>query len=138
MMRRSNSTNHIVFRVAAVLVAAFTWTRAWGQNNLGTTFTDLWWNPSESGWGVTVDHQENTMFLTFFVYRSDRTPYWVTATLTKVGAGPLTSPITFAGDVIETQGPAFNAAFNPAFVTVQKVGTAAFSSADGYNATLKY
>jgi hypothetical protein len=22
--------------------------------SLGTTFSDLWWNPSESGWGVTL------------------------------------------------------------------------------------
>jgi len=43
--------------------------------SLGTAFSDLWWNPAESGWGVTVDHQQDVMFLTFFIYRSDGSPY---------------------------------------------------------------
>jgi len=57
-----------------------------GAQNLGTLFSDLWWNPAESGWGVTVDHQQDVMFLTFFVYRADNSTYWVTATLQKVGS----------------------------------------------------
>ena len=43
--------------------------------SLGTAFSDLWWNPAESGWGVTVDHQQDVMFLMFFIYRSDGSPY---------------------------------------------------------------
>ena len=137
-MASPNTLKRLAGRLATLLVAAFVSTSAFCQNNLGTIFTDLWWNPSESGWGVTVDHQENTMFLTFFVYRADQTPNWMTATLTKVGAGPISGPITFAGDLYETHGPAYNAPFNPAAVTLQKVGTATFTSADGYSAALHY
>ena len=42
--------------------------------NLGTTFTDLWYTPGEDGWGVTIDHQQNVMFLTFFIYRDGQVP----------------------------------------------------------------
>ena len=55
--------------------------------SLGTVFSDLWWNPSESGWGVTIAHQQDVMFLTFFVYKDDRSPYWVTATLSRTASG---------------------------------------------------
>ena len=29
-----------------------------------TEYTDLWWNPAESGWGLTITHQGNVLFLT--------------------------------------------------------------------------
>ncbi len=108
--------------------------------NLGTTLSDLWWNPAESGWGVTVDHQQNFMFLTFFIYQANGTPYWVTAQLQKVGTGGLaTFPQIFTGPVYQTNGPWFGGAFNPAAVTTQTVGTATFTIASSYLfATLQY
>ena len=104
--------------------------------SLGTTFTDLWWNPSESGWGVTVDHQQDVMFLTFFVYRSDGSPYWVTSLLTH----PIdpSRPFFFSGDVSETHGPSFGQPFDPSLVTNRKVGTATFNATQGNAATLTY
>ena len=122
----------------AIVVALVIATNAVAQN-LGTLFSDLWWNPNESGWGVTVDHQQEVMFLTFFVYRADTSPYWVTATLQKVGiTGLATSPQVFTGDVFETRGPTFSAPFNPAAVTNRKVGTATFTASSGTSATLQY
>jgi hypothetical protein len=108
--------------------------------NLGTIFTDLWWNPAESGWGVTVDHQQNFMFLTFFVYQANGSPYWVTANLQKVGTGGLaTLPQVFTGPVYQTNGPYFGGPFNPAAVTQQQVGTATFTASSNYlSATLQY
>ena len=63
--------------VAAVLICAATASNVPAQN-LGTIFTDDWWNPNESGWGLIVAHQQNFMFATFFIYRADGSPYWVT------------------------------------------------------------
>ena len=78
---------------------------------------------------MTVDHQQDVMFLTFFVYRADGSPYWVTATLQKVGfSGLATSPQVFTGDLYETHGPSFGVPFNPAAVTNRKVGTATFTA----------
>ena len=106
---------------------------------LGTTYSDLWWNPSESGWGVTVNHQQDVMFLTFFVYRADTSPYWVTATLGRVGFSTLAHPPhVFTGDLYETKGPMFSGAFNPSLVTNRKVGTATFTGTLINAATLQY
>ena len=37
-------------------------------------YTALWWNAAESGWGVNVNHQGNTLFATLFTYDTDGTP----------------------------------------------------------------
>lgn len=104
--------------------------------SLGTAFSDLWWNPEESGWGVTVDHQQDAMFLTFFVYRADGSPYWVTALLTHTSNSA--SPFAFSGDVYETRGPQFSQPFNPSLVSARKVGVANFTATAGNAATLVY
>ena len=49
------------------------------QGTMATILSDLWWNPNESGWGVTVDQQQDIMFLTFFIAGSNGSPYWVVA-----------------------------------------------------------
>ena len=41
-------------RHAAALVASFLVSLPAGATNFGTDYTDLWWNPSESGWGVNL------------------------------------------------------------------------------------
>lgn len=104
--------------------------------SLGTTFSDLWWNPAESGWGVTVDHQQDVMFLTFFIYRTDGSPYWVTALLRSTGSDA--APFTYTGDVYENSGPYFGSSFNPAQVSARKVGSATFSASAISAATLVY
>jgi hypothetical protein len=100
-------------------------------------YTDLWWNPAESGWGATVTQEANVMFLTFFVYGPSNQPVWFTATLNQTVAGSDTSP--FTGDLYQTSGPYYGAgSFNPSSVASTKVGTATFSPTGAGNATLQY
>jgi hypothetical protein len=109
---------------------------AFGQS-LGNTFSDLWWKPNESGWGVTVDHQQDVMFLTFFVYGADGSPYWVTGVLNRVGANT-TAPFVFTGNLAESRGPSFGNPFNSSLVTYRPVGTATFTASLINAATLVY
>ncbi len=39
-------------------------------------FTDLWWNPSEDGWGMAVTQQFETAFLTWYAYDAAGKPIW--------------------------------------------------------------
>jgi hypothetical protein len=141
-MTAGNAVNSGV-RAAARTIAAFALalcaaSGAFAQN-LGTFFTDDWWNPAESGWGLVVAHQQNFMFATFFIYRADGTPYWVTGQLQKVGtAGLVTFPQAFTGPVYETHGPSFGGPFDPSLVTIQPVGTATFTASGANAATLQY
>lgn len=43
--------------------------------NIGDTdFTDLWWNPSESGWGVSITQHGNNVFARIYAYDTDGRP----------------------------------------------------------------
>ena len=73
------------------------------------TYTGLWWNFNESGWGINISHQGNTVFATLFTYDSSGNPMWLV-----MSAGSQQSPGVFSGELYRTTGPAFNAApFTP-------------------------
>jgi hypothetical protein len=100
-----------------------------------SNFQDLWWAASgtESGWGVNLTHQGDTMFATWFTYDVDGTPLWLSATLPRTGAG------VYTGTWIRTTGPAFAAVpFNPALVTRVPVGSATFTFSSGAAGTFAY
>ena len=99
------------------------------------SYTDLWWNPSESGWGVNVVQSDDFMFLTFFIYGADHKPTWYTASLNRNSNG------TFSGGLYLTGGSYYAVPWNPADAPpAQQAGTAQFipSNANNYQATLVY
>ena len=103
------------------------------QTMVSTDMSDLWWNPSESGWGLQVNQSDNLLFVTIFIYRSDGSPLWVTAQLTNV------SGTTFSGNVFLSSGPYFGApVFNTALVSTAPVGTMTFTSTGVLTATITY
>src|SRR3990167_7926115 len=64
-------------------------------------YQDLWWNPAESGWGINITHQGDTMFATWFIYDAAGKPLWlVMSNGVKSGSG------SFSGDLYRTSGPA--------------------------------
>jgi len=101
-----------------------------------TNYTDLWWaSPagSESGWGVNLTQEGNTIFATWFTYDLDGTPMWLSAT------APSTASGGYSGTLYRTTGPAFNALpFNPANVALTPVGTATFTFSDGNDGVFAY
>jgi hypothetical protein len=101
-----------------------------------TNYQDLWWNApagSESGWGLNIAHEGDTLFATWFTYATDGSPLWLSATAQKTGIR------AYAGTLYRTTGPAFSATpWNPASVTVTAVGSVALTFADGNRATFAY
>jgi hypothetical protein len=101
-------------------------------------WTDWWWNREESGWGVNVGHQYDTIFAAFFVYGPSGAAKWYSG-----GAG-LTGPTNeygyqpFSGDLYESTGPFFGSAFNPGLVQRRKVGTFTFSPSSPGTAKVTY
>jgi hypothetical protein len=108
-----------------------------GATSLSTNFSDLWWNPTESGWGVNINQQADVLFATLFVYSLDGKAHWYIATLTPQSPAVDASP-TFTGDLYETTGPFFGFQFNPTLVTIAKVGTATFTGDGSTHAALQY
>jgi hypothetical protein len=99
-------------------------------------YQGLWWKlpaGSESGWGVNVAHQGDTIFITWFTYGQDGKPLWLAAVLQKVATN------VYAGDVFTTTGPAFSAVpFDPGQVTETVVGTVTLTFFLGGNAYFAY
>lgn len=98
-----------------------------------TDQSDLWWNPSESGWGMQLVQRGSLIFVTMFVYDANRNPIWYTATLASTGN------LAWSGDLNLTGGPWFGATpFDPATVTLRKVGTLTWNGTSGTSGTVAY
>lgn len=85
-------------------------------------YSDLWWNPQESGWGVNIVQQGETAFVTLFVYGPDGRPTWYVASNTQVFAEDASGNPAFRGMLYKTTGPWQGGAFDPSKVDVQVVG----------------
>jgi hypothetical protein len=110
---------------------------AGGTPGAAPNYQDLWWRSpadSESGWGVNLTHQGDTLFATWFTYDAARKGLWlVMSNGVRTGAG------TYTGTLFRTAGPAFNATpWNPALVSLSTVGSATFAFSDANNGTFTY
>ena len=95
-------------------------------------YTDLWWNPSESGWGMAVSHQYGVMFLAWFVYDGSGNPVWYVASNCTVSGS------SCSGKLYRTTGPAFGPTFDPSRVQVFEVGTVTATFGDANSGSLSY
>ena len=102
-----------------------------------TDYTDLWWNPSESGSGLTVTHQGNVVFIAFFVYGQDGNATWFSSPAAFRQSDANGNPI-YSGTLFQSTGPSFSGPFLPASVKVSAVGTATFAVTSAITANLGY
>jgi hypothetical protein len=126
-----SAMRNILMAILVSLVAVVLPVRA------ATNYQDMWWVPSESGWGVNVAQQGNTMFATWFIYSTNRQPLWlVMSNAQRSGA----AGNTFTGDLYQTVGTGFSQAPFVALVPadVTKVGTATFTFSSARAGTLSY
>jgi hypothetical protein len=104
--------------------------------SLTTNYQDLWWAAPggfESGWGINLTHQGDTIFSTWFTYDADGSPLWLSATAAK------TAPGVYSGTLFRTMGPAFSAVpFLSAGVARTEVGNLTLNFTNGTSATFTY
>ena len=80
--------------------------------------TDMWWNPSESGWGASlVQHGAGSIFGVFFVYADNGAATWYV-----MPGGQWTHGDEFQGSLYQTRGPQLEA-FDPNSVNVSLAGS---------------
>ncbi|MBL0141824.1 MAG: hypothetical protein IPP91_07070 [Betaproteobacteria bacterium] len=128
----------ILRRFTLALLAGLAFALPAQATSYSTDFTDLWWNPAESGWGMNVIQQDETLFLTFFLYGPDNTARWYVASSVKPTIPQPSNATRFTGALYRTTGPWFGGTFNPVDVGRTEVGavTVTFDSSD--TATLSY
>jgi len=97
-------------------------------------YTDLWWNPAESGWGLNiVQHASHTIFAVWYTYGADGKRIWYV-----MPSGSWTSSSTYTGPLYVTSGPAFDGPFDPSQVGVTQVGNATLRFTDANDGTWTY
>jgi hypothetical protein len=121
--------HHLLAAIAVVAVGlSFT---AQGAS-YSTDQSDLWWVPSESGWGIQFVQRNSTIFATMFVYDTSGAPTWYAAAMDAHG-------FTWTGDLYAARGPWFGTVpFDPTSVAGTKVGTMTWSAATVNTGTLTY
>ena len=106
-----------------------------GARTASTNYQDLWWNAAESGWGINITHQDNTLFATLFTYDAAGRGLWLV-----MSGGARQADGSYSGDLFRTAGPAFNAvpftSIGPGDLT--RVGTMRLAFSDGEHGTLTY
>ena len=101
----------------------------------GTNYTDLWYNPNESGWGLNLNHQDDLLFGTLFTYDTNGTGMWLV-----MSNGARQADGSYQGTLYRTTGPAFNAVpFTPiTAANYTPVGTMRLVFTSTNTATLTY
>ncbi len=92
-----------------------------------TNYTAMWWDPSQSGWGLHVNHVGDLMVATWYTYGADRKAIWLQASTTKGADG------VYRGKLYQgtTGTPYHQINGQPATAGVNEVGTASFSFSNG-------
>lgn len=102
---------------------------------VSSNYQGNWWEASgtESGWGLYMTHQADTIFVSWFTYDVDGSPMWLSATAAKTSDG------VYHGNVIRTTGPPFNTVpFPSQDVTRSTIGALTLTFADGNHASFAY
>jgi glucose/arabinose dehydrogenase len=97
----------------------------------------LWWNPSESGWGVQFTHRGDAIFATLYHYGADGSPMWyVASNCARVASS---APLRCRGNVEQATGPRFfGVPFDSGAVRITVAGTMDVTFHDAERATLAY
>lgn len=96
-------------------------------------FSDLWFNPAESGWGLNlVQHATGNIFGVMYTYEAPNRPLWLV-----IPGGTWSSSLQFNGGIFRVTGP-LASAFDPGKVNVRPVGTATLTFSDRDNGVFTF
>jgi len=120
---------------AGLLVALGLALPASATTTASADFTDLWWGgTSENGWGLNIIHQNTLIFATLYVYNTDGTPRFFSASETRA-----TGTNSFSGPLYDTRGTYFGTVpYNAASFTATPVGTLTLTFSSPTAGTLQY
>ena len=93
-------------------------------------YQGLWWNASESGWGINFAHAGDQVFATWYTYDTSGKAWWLSMLAAR------TTGNTYTGTINVDSGPPFNN-FVGAFVPTM-VGNGTLTFADANNGSFSY
>jgi len=120
--------------LASSLIALSLFAAPASATSFTTDQSDLWYIPSESGWGIQLVQRGNLIFFTMFVYDLAAKPIWYVGTISPTGA-----PFTWSGAMYVTSGPWLGAQpYNASLFGGRAVGALTWTAATVTAGTLSY
>jgi hypothetical protein len=106
---------------------------ATGSTAPAVDYTDLWWNTSQSGWGVALTHQYAMIFVAWYTYDASGKAIWyVASNCPLVGTG-------CTGTLYQvTGGSPLTSVWNGSHTAITPVGSVSFAFSDANNGTMSY
>lgn len=102
-------------------------------NVAGGNRSDMWWSPSEPGWGLSITQQFQTIFASWYTYDAAGKATWYV-----LPGGHWIDANTYGGTLYRTSSSASGAALSPGSVNVIDAGSATLVFTDADNAELHY
>jgi hypothetical protein len=102
-----------------------------GLSHAANNYQDWWWNPAQSGMGLNIGQQNDTIFVAWFNYGDDTKASFLTM-------GGVLNGNTLTGTLYRGTGPVPGPNYNPAQVKQTAVGTATLNFNTNNDATLTY
>lgn len=117
----SSILNRFIHSTAMLVLAAGFMSQAKAEN-----YSDIWYNPDEAGWGVTIADHDTNIFAVWLTYREDNRPTWFV-----IPGGVLSDDRrTFSASIYRTAAPlGTNGAVDLTGVAATWVGNATFDFA---------
>lgn len=97
-----------------------------------TDYSGIWWNPNESGNGVSITHLSNTVFVAWYAFDSVGKPTWYVLTC-NTGGGNSCSETLYSAN-----GPNLGPNFDISRVQLKTIGTATLTFNGNGGARLAY
>lgn len=98
-----------------------------------SNFSDGWWVPAESGWGINILQQGNSLVLLFYIFDDDKNPVWFRGVTSKTADGD------FRGTVFLDTGTSYrDVNFGPIPSPSESVGQVRFQPTSLYDGVLTY
>lgn len=104
------------------------------QLNASRNYTDVWNDVSESGWGIHLTHQKDTLFGIWYTYDANGRDQWIT-----INAVDANGSGQFVGELRRLTGINFsNIQGSQAFNSAPVVGSVSLSFSSGGNTVMRY
>jgi hypothetical protein len=97
-------------------------------------YTDMWFNPDEPGWGVSImQSAANRVFAAWYTYDADNRPTWIV-----MPEGSWRTAVTFEGVLYRASGSAFDRPYDRSRFSVTPVGSGRIEFGHGDSATVTF